>query len=140
MSPARRSIWFSRFVLGGAALLMARVGISNMLDPVADASRRSITVSSPDAITFMRVQGGLILGFAAILAYCALAERRLLAGLGVLATISSAIAGTRLLGLALDGPGPFTLMVVKPEVFLVVLSALALFFEWRRSRSGGRQL
>jgi uncharacterized membrane protein YdcZ (DUF606 family) len=96
-------------------------------------------LSSPDAITVMRVQGGLIVGCAAILAFCVVSERRLLPGLGILATISAAIAGTRVLGLTLDGSGPFTLMVVKPEVLLVVLSTLAFFFEWRRSRAGWEQ-
>ena len=135
----RRSIWFNRLVLAGAALLMARLGVGNILDPLGDASRRGMILSSPDAITVMRVQGGLIVGFSAILAFCAFPQRRLLAGLEVLATISAAIAGTRLLGLILDGPGQFTLLVVKPEVLLVVLSTLALFFEWRRSRSGWAQ-
>ncbi|HEX4573772.1 MAG TPA: DUF4345 family protein [Gemmatimonadales bacterium] len=136
----RRSVWFSRFVLGGATLMMARLGTGNVLDPIGDASKRNMTLTSPDAITVMRVQGGLVVGFAAILAFCVVSERRLLAGLGVLATISAAIAGTRVLGLALDGPGTFTLMVVKPEVILAVLSTLALFLEWRRSRAGARQL
>jgi hypothetical protein len=99
-----------------------------------------MTLNTPDAVTVMRVQGGLVLGFAAILAYCVVSQRRLLAGLAVLAAISAAIAGTRVLGLAVDGPGPFTLMVVKPEVLLTVLSTLALSFEWRRSRGGARQL
>jgi uncharacterized membrane protein YdcZ (DUF606 family) len=135
----RRSIWFSRFVLGGATLLLGRLGAGNVLDPIGEASRRSMILSSPDAITVMRVQGGLIVGCAAILAYCVVSERRLLPGLGILATISAAIAGTRVLGLTLDGSGPFTLMVVKPEVLLVVLSTLAFFFEWRRSRAGWEQ-
>ena len=130
----RLSVWFSRFVLCGATLMMARLGMGSVLDPVGDAGRRGMTLGSPDAITVMRVQGGLVAGFAMILAYCVVSERRLLAGLGVLATISAAIAGTRVLGLALDGPGPFTLMVLKPEVVLVAVSTLALFVDWRRSR------
>jgi hypothetical protein len=40
-------------------------------------------------------------------------------------------------GLAVDGPAPFTLQVLKPEIALVVLSALGLFLEMRRASRGG---
>lgn len=86
----------------------------------------------------MRVSGGVFLGLAGVLLACVLSERRLLAGIGVLAFVSIAVTGVRLFGLAVDGSAPFTLRVLKPEIALVVLSALGLFFEVRRLR--GRSL
>ena len=94
-----------------------------------------MTLGSPDAITVVRVQGGVIFGIAVALAYCLASERPLLAGLGFLATMITWVAGVRLIGLVLDGPGPFTLMVLKPEVALLVLSVCAVLLERRRSQS-----
>jgi hypothetical protein len=96
-----------------------------------------MALASPDAITVMRVEGGMFVAIATVLAYCIASDRRVLAGLGLLTTLITAITATRLLGLALDGPGPFTLMVLKPEVVLVVLSAVGFFLEWQRSQRLG---
>jgi hypothetical protein len=124
-----RSKWFSRLVLAGAAVLMTRVGMGTILNPVGEAGRHHTTLGSPDAITVVRVEGGIFLGMAAVVVYCLVSERRLLAGLAFFGTIITAITAARLLGLALDGSGAFTLMVLKPEVVLVVLSALAITLE-----------
>jgi hypothetical protein len=131
----RHSVWFSRLVLAGSVLLMTRVGMSSILDPVGSATRHGMTLGSPDAITVMRVEGGVFVGIAAALVACLIAEARLLAGLALLAIVIVAVTAVRLLGLALDGPGPFTLMVLKPEVALSVLSTLGVALEWRRSRN-----
>jgi hypothetical protein len=56
-------------------------------------------------------------------------------GLGFLATIATTILALRLVGLVVDGPGPFTLFVLKPEVALVVLSSLAFVIERRRQEA-----
>lgn len=55
------------------------------------------------------------------------AARRLRSELVLLLTFAGAIAVDRLVGLALDGPAPFTLWVLKPELGLVRFSSLALF-------------
>jgi hypothetical protein len=128
-----RSIWFGRLVLAGSALLFTRIGLGTVLGPVAEAGRTHTTLGSPDAITVVRVEGGIFVGIAVVLAYCLISERRLLAGLAFLATLAVAVMGARLIGLALDGPGPFTLMVLKPEVALVVLSGCAVLLERRRT-------
>ena len=131
----KRSIWFGRLVLGASVLLFTRIGLGTIAGPVAEAGRTHTTLGSPDAITVVRVEGGIFVGIAMVLAYCLVSERRLLAGLGFLATLAAAVTGARFIGLALDGPGPFTLMVLKPEVALVVLSACAVLLERRRVRA-----
>jgi hypothetical protein len=131
----KRSIWFGRLVLGAAVLLFTRIGLGTIVGPVAEAGRTHTTLGSPDAITVVRVEGGIFVGIAMVLAYCLVSERRLLAGLGFLATLAAAVTAARFIGLALDGPGPFTLMVLKPEIALVVLSGCAVVLERRRVRA-----
>jgi hypothetical protein len=65
---------------------------------------------------------------------CLAAERRLLAGLGFLAVLAFVVTAARVLGLVLDGPAPFTLHVLKPEVALIILSTTAFVLERRRRR------
>lgn len=125
----RHSIWFSRFVLVGATLLLTRVGLAYIADPVGSVAPHQIALGSTEAITIMRVSGGVFLGIALAIAACVVSDRRLLAGLGLLFTIALTITSVRLLGLAIDGPAPFTLKVLKPEIALIVLSALAFSLE-----------
>jgi uncharacterized membrane protein YdcZ (DUF606 family) len=70
-----------------------------------------------------------------ILAYCLFSEQRLLAGLGIFTTIITSVAGLRLIGLVLDGPGSFTRMTSKAEVAMAVVAACAALLERRRSQS-----
>lgn len=140
MSTSQRpSVWFGRFVLGGAALLLTRISFGYIADPIGTVAPHEITLGSAEAVTIMRVSGGVFLGFAMVLVGCLWSERRLLVGLGCLTTIAGAILTMRLLGLAVDGPAPFTLRVLKPEVALVLLSAAALFVERRRLSAAGAQ-
>src|ERR1700690_2137853 len=131
----KRSIWVNRLVLAVGVVLFTQLGLGNMVGPGSVASRTHTTLGSPDAITAVRVQGSVFIGIAVILAYCLASERRLLAGLGFFATIITGVAGVRFIGLLLDGPGSFTLMTLKAEVAMAVLSACAVLLERRRSQS-----
>src|SRR5262249_28221614 len=130
------SVWFSRAVLALAALLLTRIALGIVIDPAGTLGPRGFSFGTPDALTAMRVSGGIMLGIAAVLFYCLPSHRRLLAGLGFLTAIAVATLAVRLLGLALDGPGPFTLFVIKPELVLVALSSAALLLERRRVHEG----
>jgi Domain of unknown function (DUF4345) len=131
----KRSIWFGRLVLGIGILLLTRLGLDNIVHPVAVAATTHTTLGSPDAITVIRVQGGVLIGIVVILAYCLASEQRLLAGLGFFTTIITAVAVLRVIGLVLDGPGHFTLMTSKAEVAMAVGAAGAALLECRRSQS-----
>lgn len=126
-----RSIWFGRLVLVAASVLMGVVGTRYLVNPTAAVSEQGTVLTTADALTSARVSGGLFLALLLILLAC-MPVRRLLFGLSVLATVSTALLAVRLLGLLVDGPGPFTLKVLKPEVGLVLLSLAALFLERRR--------
>ena len=126
-----RSVWFSRVVLGAAAVLLASIGLRYVIDPMGAVGPHGIVLGSAEAITIMRVTGSVFLGIALVLLSC-LVTNRLLPGLALLATIATSITAVRFLGLAIDGPAPFTLFVLKPEVALVACSTIALVLERRR--------
>jgi hypothetical protein len=131
----RASLWFDRVVLAGATVLFSLIGIRYIVDPVGAVAPHAITLGSPEAITMMRVSGGVFVGIAAVLFASILSERRTRGGIAVLAVVSIAVTAVRLFGLAVDGAGPFTLKVLKPEVALVVLSTLGFLLGGGRLRS-----
>ena len=133
-TPPRRSIWFGRFVLGAATVLLVRIALAYVLDPVGSVAPHHIDLGSAEAVTIMRAMGGVFLGIALVLASCVVSDRRLLPGLGFLAVVATSITVVRLAGLVVDGPAPFTLMVLRPEIALVVLSTAAFFVERHRRR------
>jgi len=137
-APFRHSVLFNRLVLAGATILFSLIGTRYVLDPINAVAPHQITLGSNEAITIMRVSGGVFLGIAGVLVACIFSERRLLAGVGVLALVSIAVTAARLFGLAVDGPAPFTLQVLKPEIVLVVLSALGFLLETRRLKGSPR--
>jgi hypothetical protein len=56
------------------------------------------------------------------------------AGVTVARVGSFVVTAARVLGLVLDGPAPFTLHVLKPEVALIIVSTTAFVLERRRRR------
>jgi hypothetical protein len=130
-------IWFSRIVLGAAALLLLRISVVYITDPVGAVATHAIALGSAEAITNTRVSGAVFLGIALALAGCLASNRRLLAGIGFLCVIATTILIIRVMGAVIDGPAPFTMKVLVPETVLVVLSGTAFFLERRRTRSAG---
>jgi len=128
----RRTVWFGRAVLGAATLLMVRIGLEYLVNPVGAVAPRGITLGAAEAVTMMRAVGGTFLAMAIAFVVSLASDRRLLSGLGLLVILVSTLTGARLIGVALDGPAPFTLLVLKPEVALVVLSTTAFILLRRR--------
>jgi hypothetical protein len=134
-STLRHTVWFSRIVLLAATLLFSMIAFRNLFDPVGAMAPHEITLGSAAGVTVARVGfGGFPLAFAIILLACLAAERRLLAGLGFLAVLALVVTAARVIGLVLDGPAPFTLHVLKPEVALIIVSTTAFVLERRRRR------
>ena len=139
---ALRSIWFSRVVLAAATLLFSMVGLRGLFDPVGSSAVHQIILGSNAGVTVARVAfGGFPLALGLIFVGCLVSEERVLSGLSVLVTVAVVLTGARVLGIALDGPAPFTMRVLKPEIGLVVASAVALAFERaRRQLPRGRRV
>jgi uncharacterized protein DUF4345 len=135
METRRRSIWLGRLVLAGAALLLLCIAARFVADPLGAAASHRIVLESVEAVTIMRVSGGVFLGIALVLLVCLASDERLVVGLGVLAAVATSITLVRLLGVVVDGPAPFTLHVLKPEAALVIASTVAFAAERRRLRA-----
>jgi hypothetical protein len=127
----RHSVSINRVILTTAALLFSAIAIKYMVDPVGAVAPHHIALGSREAVTVMRVSGSVFLAIAIALV-ASLSKRRLLAGSSLLAIVATVVTVVRLFGLAMDGAAPFTLMVLKPEIALVVASYLGVFVEWRR--------
>lgn len=127
-------LWAGRVVLGLAGLLLLRVGLGLIADPVHAVTEQGIALPSASAVTSMRAVGGAFLAVGLLLLGSLFAVGWIRSGLVLLLTFAGAITAGRLLGLALDGPAPFTLKVLKPEIGLVLFSGLALVASFRRSR------
>jgi hypothetical protein len=131
----RHTIWFSRVVLLAATALFTMIALRGIFDPVGSSAEHEISLGSPAGITVARVSfGGFPLALAVMLLACLVAERRHAAGLAILMVVAVVLTAARLLGLVLDGPAPFTLHVLKPEVALIVASTTAFALERRRRK------
>jgi hypothetical protein len=133
---SRGVIWFNRLLLLAATFIMGMISLRTLRDPVASTQPMGIVVTSATAATVVRVGfGGFPLGFAIALFGCLLSTRRLLGGLYLLASIAGAATLTRLQGILLDAATPYNLLLLRPEIALCVLSAVAIVLERRRRRA-----
>lgn len=129
---SRYAVWLNRLVLGFAVLLFGMIAVRTIADPVKTEAPHKIVLGSPEAITNTRVSGAVFLAMALVLAASALSRERHRDGLLLLATFSFVLTVVRVLGLVVDGPAPFTLFVLKPEVTVTLLAAGAYLLERRR--------
>lgn len=134
----RSRSWFARIVLVGAALLLTRVGMGLVIDPAHGVAAQGIVLPSAEALSSMRAVGGGFLAIAVLLLVSLRSQGAMVTGLGILVTFVSGLTAARLLGLALDGPAPFTLRVLKPELALVILSGAALLLLSRGRAAPGK--
>jgi Domain of unknown function (DUF4345) len=95
-----------------------------------------IELPSAAARTDVRaVYGGLQLGLAAVLAYCAASPERVVTGLAVTTASVGGLATGRLLGAMIDGePASITLLYLSIEWSSAAIAPLALWSEVRSRR------
>ena len=129
----RHSVWLNRLVIGFAVLVFTMIAVRNIGSPVTAEAAHKIVLGSPEAITNTRVSGGVFLAMALVLAGSVISRARHRAALLLLAIFSAVLTAVRLFGLAVDGPAPFTLRVLKPEIAVTVLAAVAYLLERRRA-------
>jgi hypothetical protein len=117
----RHLIWFNRLVLAAATASFSTIAMRGLFNPVGSSAAHDILLGSSAGVTVARVAfGGFPLAFAVILLICLVSERRLLMGLSVLVIVSIVVTAARVLGIVLDGPAPFSMHVLKPEVGLIL--------------------
>jgi fucose permease len=135
---SRSVIWFDRLLLVAATFIMTMIALRNLRDPIGATLPVGIVLTSPTAMTVVRVGfGGFPLGFAMALLGCLIATRRLLTGVSLVAAVIGAATVARIQGLVVDGITPYNLALLRPEIVLLTLSLVAIVLERRRRQQAG---
>jgi len=118
---------FARLVLGLSALAFAGIGAAFLVAPEAMAARVGVSLAGAAAANDVRaVYGGLQLGVAACLVWCARRPETLRTGLAVQLFTFAGLAAARLVSLLLDGnPGALGLALHAAELLGFACGAVA---------------
>ena len=118
---------FARLVLGLSALAFAGIGAAFLVAPEAMAARVGVSLAGAAAANDVRaVYGGLQLGVAACLVWCARRPETLRSGLAVQLFTFGGLAAARLVSLLLDGnPGALGLALHAAELLGFACGAVA---------------
>jgi hypothetical protein len=127
--------WLIRFFLLAPALVFTVISVRFITDPLRAAAAAGFAADSSVGLTNLRSGiGGLFLGSACVILFCLLSSRRLLFGLGFVATMIGVILGVRILSVVADGTAGANLPVLFAEGVFLVLSVFGVFLETRRQR------
>ncbi|HYM19738.1 MAG TPA: DUF4345 family protein [Candidatus Kapabacteria bacterium] len=129
-------VWFTRAFLAGTSVLMTLISLRYISFPIESAKEMGIQLTNTNAITVARVaMGGFPLGVGLSVFSTLFSKKRMLGGIITMSIMITVLAAVRITGLVIDGESEFNLRVLKPELFIVVLSLIGLFFELRRQRT-----
>jgi hypothetical protein len=127
------SPWIARLVVLGAAGLFTMISLKFILDPQHAAASAGIVIEPGIGTTNTRAGfGGFPLGFAAILVFCVLSSRRLLAAVASIASVSATILLVRLFGAVQDASFEQSAHLLIPEAAILLISLIATAIEARR--------
>ena len=95
--------WLSRLVMVPPMLIMILIAVRCISDPIHAVAATGVTLSTPEALTDMRVIGGLALTIALVIATSITSLRRLLSGHLTIIALMGLVLAVRLFGFAHDG-------------------------------------
>lgn len=95
--------WLSRMVMGPPVIIMILIAVRCISDPVHALAATGVTLSTPEALTDMRVIGGLALTIALVIATSIPSPRRLRSGHLTVMALMGLVLAVRLFGFAHDG-------------------------------------
>ena len=134
--------WLSRIVMAIPMLLMIAIAVRCIANPTHAVAATGVTLSSPEAVTDMRVIGGLALAIAFVIATSIFSPERLRMGHITIIALMAFVLGVRLFGFAHDGTtiamGDQRVKVTGEIVFLT-LNALGLALQTYVLRKSGVQ-
>ena len=132
--------WFGRTVLIPPSLIMLRITARLLFDPAHAIASTGVSLTTPEALTDMRVVGALTLTLALVIGSAVFSRRNLRAGHATVAVLMALVLAVRMFGFARDGTtlamGDQRTKVVGEVVFLT-LNAAAYVLETRRLRTTG---
>jgi cytochrome b561 len=130
--------WLNRAILALPLLLFVLIGFKYLATPDKVATASGMLLRSQAAVTDLRVEGAVFFALAALTLASLLDTRRILAGLGLIATVVGFVTAARILGYVVDGPAAETTFKLVPEVVLLTLSSAGIVVELGRRRHLGR--
>jgi hypothetical protein len=95
--------WLSRIVMGPPMLIMILIAVRCISDPIHAVAAKGVILSTPEALTDMRVIGGLALTIALVIATSITSPRRLRSGHLTIMALMGLVLAVRLFGFANDG-------------------------------------
>ena len=95
--------WLSRIVMVPPVTIIVLIAVRCISDPVHAIAATGVTLSTPEALTDMRVIGGLALTIALVIATSILSPLRLRSGHLTIMALMGLVLAVRLFGFAHDG-------------------------------------
>lgn len=128
--------WLSRIILMLPTLIFILIAVKYLTQPASAAAEVGISPTSPLGMTILRVGfGAFPLGCAIFTFACLISKRRILAGLGFVATMVAVILLVRIYGMLVDGTMNENMFFIGPEVVLLVLCLSGFIIEFSRQRT-----
>lgn len=124
--------WLSRIVMGPPVLIMILIAVRCISDPIHAVAATGVTLSTPEALTDMRVIGGLALTIALVIASSIPSLKRLRGGHLTIIALMGLVLAVRLFGFAHDGT---TLAMgdqkvkLTGEILFLTLNTLGFIFQ-----------
>jgi hypothetical protein len=130
------SPWLVRVILTPPTLIFGMIASRYLFHPVQAATAAGISFVTPLGTTIARVGfGAFPLACALFTLSCLLSSRRLLTGLGFVATVMSAALVVRVFGMLADGTTRENMHLVIAELVSLVLMLVGVVLEMGRRRN-----
>lgn len=124
------SPWLIRIFLTPPTLIFALIASRYLFHPVQAAADAGISFVTPLGMTIARVGfGAFPLACSLFTFSCLISSRRLLTGLGFVATVMSAALVVRVFGMLADGTTKENMHLVIAELVFLVLMLVGIFIE-----------
>lgn len=124
------SPWIVRLLLTPPVVIFALISARYLLNPIQSANAAGISFISPLGLTIARVGFGAFPLACSIFTFsCLLSSRRLLTGLGFVATVMSAALVVRVFGMLADGTTQQNMRLVIAETVFLALMLIGVLIE-----------
>jgi hypothetical protein len=125
--------WFTRIILLPPTFIFAMIASRYLVDPVHAGAAVGLAFTTPLALTITRVGfGAFPLGCSLFTLSCLISTRRLLTGLGFVATMIGVALVVRIFGMLADGTVRENMRLVGAEVVLLAFLTVGFFIESAR--------
>ncbi len=134
-SSVKAGPWLTRLILLPPTFVFTMIAFKYISHPAEMAATVGIALTTPLAATILRIGfGAFPLGCALFTISCLVSTRRLLTGLGFVATMMSVALVVRIFGIVVDGTLHESLRLVVAEVVLLVVTLAGVAIETGRRR------